>query len=775
MKNNMQETTFWKFLENHKIEIPIIQRDYAQGRIGKEKLREKFLKDLRRVLDSSLDRKDELKLDFVYGSIDENDSLNPLDGQQRLTTLWLLYWYIAHKAGKLEENKSIFKRFSYETRVSSRDFCQKLSEFYANSDEPIIISIQNQTWFLSEWKQDPTIQAMLNMLGGTPIKDKKQNEIIDGIEERFKNCKESDYIDYWKKLTNDNCPIIFYYLDLWDLELSDDLYIKMNARGKQLTAFENFKADLVGYITEKENEAGSKWEKSKTPQESIAHKLDVDWTNIFWKNKSSESKIDEIYFAFINRYLLNSLIVAKKENKDYLYVQENIESNNLFALLYGKSGDDTQINYQGFDVYKSEESIFDYTLFEKLKASLNNFKSDFDEKMFFPTWNVESDFRFIPEYKNDKPTTLTQQQRVVFHAICCYFERGEFEEQSLKQWMRVVWNIVENGNISGVLPMIGAIRLVDELAEYSHNIYDHLKDRDVSNDFAQEQMKEEKEKALRIKEKEKALQINEKGDEWEKNIIKAENTAFFKGAIRFLYRTDDNDVNWDLFDARFKKAEDYFDENGVKDGSEYQTDALLLKAFVSRVENHNHIWDKQVFDNKSNTWKELLIDPKFRIIMNAILSGDISKADEGTVEWHKRLYEHNLLSYVATEPDMIDSRVRWIHGHFAIYPPYRTGVILDMKTRDKILSELASDKIEINKNVPVDNMLYFWGWYIHFKYNEYPFVWDTDRKIHFDINQIPINTSQIGDLSFHEDSVGEDKNAFIEKLDELILKIKTIK
>jgi uncharacterized protein with ParB-like and HNH nuclease domain len=217
---NIQQTTFWKFLGNHKIEIPIIQRDYAQGRIGKEVLREKFLGDLRRILDSSLDSKDELNLDFVYGSI-ENDSLNPLDGQQRLTTLWLLHWYIAHKAGKLKENESIFKRFSYETRVSSRVFCQKISEFHAKSDEPIIISIQNQTWFLSEWKQDPTIQAMLNMLGGTLIKDKKQNEIIDGIEERFKNCKESDYTVYWERLTADDCPIIFYYLDLQGLKLSD--------------------------------------------------------------------------------------------------------------------------------------------------------------------------------------------------------------------------------------------------------------------------------------------------------------------------------------------------------------------------------------------------------------------------------------------------------------------------------------------------------------------------------------------------------------------------
>lgn len=29
------KTTFWSFLKNNYIEIPIIQRDYAQGRLGK--------------------------------------------------------------------------------------------------------------------------------------------------------------------------------------------------------------------------------------------------------------------------------------------------------------------------------------------------------------------------------------------------------------------------------------------------------------------------------------------------------------------------------------------------------------------------------------------------------------------------------------------------------------------------------------------------------------------------------------------------------------------
>ena len=60
------KTTFWSFLKNNYIEIPIIQRDYAQGRLGKENLRKNFLGDLKRALDKEPTYKDtEMKLDFI--------------------------------------------------------------------------------------------------------------------------------------------------------------------------------------------------------------------------------------------------------------------------------------------------------------------------------------------------------------------------------------------------------------------------------------------------------------------------------------------------------------------------------------------------------------------------------------------------------------------------------------------------------------------------------------------------------------------------------------
>jgi len=80
--------TFWELLSDYKIEIPKIQRDYAQGRTDNEivKIVDKFLDDIK----NSIQNSEELNLDFVYGRV-ENEILIPLDGQQRLTTLFLIH------------------------------------------------------------------------------------------------------------------------------------------------------------------------------------------------------------------------------------------------------------------------------------------------------------------------------------------------------------------------------------------------------------------------------------------------------------------------------------------------------------------------------------------------------------------------------------------------------------------------------------------------------------------------------------------------------------
>ena len=71
-----------------KIEIPIIQRDYAQGRKNNDvdRVRRRFLESLYKAVTEK-----PIILDFVYGDIDKDGVMTPLDGQQRLTTLYLLH------------------------------------------------------------------------------------------------------------------------------------------------------------------------------------------------------------------------------------------------------------------------------------------------------------------------------------------------------------------------------------------------------------------------------------------------------------------------------------------------------------------------------------------------------------------------------------------------------------------------------------------------------------------------------------------------------------
>lgn len=298
VKNNSQ-IGFWQLITNKnisKIEIPIIQRDYAQGRDNEKtnKIRHRFLKSL---INAVAEENASLELDFVYGDIEKN-VFQPLDGQQRLTTLFLLHWYIAQKTGKLSENENQFLKFTYETRISSREFCIDLVKKGKNIGSGNMISeqIKDSAWFFLSWSKDPTIKAMLIML--------------NSIEEQL---KDKNLAEMWSKLTSENPPITFYFKELKDIGLTDDLYIKMNARGKELTDFENFKALFEKHIDE------NMWEKDITnPQSTFSHTIDTLWTDLFWEHRREDNLVDNKLINFIVGIAINYYAQS-------LEIQENHE------------------------------------------------------------------------------------------------------------------------------------------------------------------------------------------------------------------------------------------------------------------------------------------------------------------------------------------------------------------------------------------------------------------------------------------------------------------
>ena len=292
------------------IEIPLIQRDYAQGRDMPKVnyIRTRFVGALREALIN----KEPITLDFVYGEIDNNRTLIPLDGQQRLTTLFLLHWYIARREGVSEDKLDFLTKFSYATRYSAREFCKHLvspdyqPDFNCSrlSDE-----IKDQSWMPHDWENDPTISAMLRM--------------IDYIHVMFNNSCNN----LWRRLEA-GC-ISFYFLPIKQLGATDELYIKMNSRGKPLTEFENVKAEWEASIRAISPSIMSQQDAEQL--QGIEQKLDNDWTDLLWpyRNGQTGSSADDVVDDKFIRYLrfLTDLIFYKndeqvKESSDILSIVE---------------------------------------------------------------------------------------------------------------------------------------------------------------------------------------------------------------------------------------------------------------------------------------------------------------------------------------------------------------------------------------------------------------------------------------------------------------------
>ncbi len=270
--------------ECSRIEIPLIQRDYAQGRQSEREVRDHFLQAIHAALTLTPgDSPQSLNLDFVYGSMESEDSKSflPLDGQQRLTTLFLLHWYLAWRDQQLLSFQSMVwdgrrSRFTYGVRPSSREFFDELVRYVPDTNPDKVLTVrkllEDQSWFFLHWRLDPTIQSALVML--------------DAIHSLFKPTKNL----FSRLIDNERPAITFQLLPLEHFGLSDDLYIKMNARGKPLTPFETFKARFEELLRDLyPTETRKLGAETISIAEFFERQIDTQWTDFFWTYKSAQT------------------------------------------------------------------------------------------------------------------------------------------------------------------------------------------------------------------------------------------------------------------------------------------------------------------------------------------------------------------------------------------------------------------------------------------------------------------------------------------------------
>lgn len=625
--------TFFQLLIDYHLQIPIIQRDYAQGRITENEIRDSFLVALYDYLDENVKNRD---LDFVYGNKtietkDDNVKFIPLDGQQRLTTLFLLHWYLANKDGKkaVEELQKVLiydketenpkSKFTYETRPSSGEFCDALIKSKielpelesSNKNNYLSETIKDSIWYFLSWETDPTIQSMLVML--------------DAIHLKFKDSK-----GFFERLISIENPVItFQFLDLEEFNLTDDLYIKMNARGIPLSPFENFKAKVEQFIKKSKFNNNHKYPlefngkiENVDTQTYFSHKIDTDWANLFWNyTPEDKKKFDSLIMNFIkatsiNQYagysdieFLKSLIDKKKENIPFQqYVLLDIFSETYIIDLISI-----------LDLLKNGNG--------KIKSRLSNFHY----------YNEETAFETVVQNSFNQAGYV---ERIQFHAYCQYLIKWK-TDQGLDNWMRIIRNLSENTTpYNNEKEFARSIKFINEILPHSNKIYDYFIKGVTIDGFDRDQIREERIKATLI---ERPIP-----NTWKDIIYKIEKNGYFKGQIGFLlflsgieeYFNQHKDCNWsasedinyvEAFTSHSRKSELIFSDSGLKDFPDFIWERALLSNYDYLIqEGSNQSFLVNV--DRDISWKRLLKADKKPAIHKKLIREIFDEIDISNIE-----------------------------------------------------------------------------------------------------------------------------------------------
>lgn len=642
--SNFQEYTFSKLLEQYdKILVPMIQRDYAQGRTDKKAT------DVRNNLLNDIFCGKNVHFDLVFGSkekrIIDGKEMNcfiPVDGQQRLTTLFLLYLY-GQKAGKTNTELDLSK-FSYDTRRAASDFCESITseDWFFPNDKKVSEVIKDSSWFMNYWEKDPTVEGMLNML--------------DAIHEK---CKEITGYPNLNKVT-------FFFFDLESNGLNENLYLKMNSRGKTLTAFENLKAKMENVLPEDveiEDKCFPNCDASLKDSFKAKWKyfMDRNWTEAFWDSANPE-KYDVSIAKFIARFLAGYWAAFGQETAG------------------GKTAEDLKnVNRKEQD----DKNYSDYIPFEPIKAVL-----ELDDASPSLAYALTTAPKITPYWTND---TITVSDKSEYKFLAIIFTYVLFDGD--RDAMRFAWNMAEN-YVTEYDTFVTYCKRAGEICVFKRDknctFYQTISSIEFVGNTS-DQMKEEVAKAKQIL----YGAPRSDGKTWEEIIIEAENYTFFKGAIRFLFSKEDIGDDLEHFDTKWINAQEYFDKNGVKDGKEkFKSNALLMKSLLANCDNFwGKIWWHFKFSNDAIQWKRILTSGNWRNAVDTIMGMGVTtettrkSIDAISEPYIKNIVDDGLMDYVCNEMSGAWLRSTY-HGYHAIWI---SGCPASQVVLNPILSRLQSE------------------------------------------------------------------------------------
>lgn len=326
---NTGRYTLKSFLTDHNLDqiiIPEIQRDYVWQEDNVKKLLISIKENSERQNSNSQGVNDDLlnqlapeakvavmraleesknycNVGFIYAyfDVDLAGRFMLIDGQQRMTTLFLLMLCLSVKENKQDQfRRAYFKdgflKFDYKVREASHDFILNFVEHILSGND--FNAVIDQFWYFSEYGQDVTIQSVL----------RNYKIIYDFLNSNDLTLQYvEEYIEFW-------------YFDTNKSKQGEELYIYMNSRGESVSAGESIKATLLKGLSDQEkHDWGSKWEK---------------WQNLFWKYRKENNNADRGLEEFLRWIKIIELtkIDNKKSIESKVETIRNIKEKSKIAV-----------------------------------------------------------------------------------------------------------------------------------------------------------------------------------------------------------------------------------------------------------------------------------------------------------------------------------------------------------------------------------------------------------------------------------------------------------
>lgn len=307
------------FSGDHKIIIPDLQRDYCWGDENHTDKNKELVTDFVTALIAMFENNQgtfawKQNLGLIYGYEMPKDHIQLCDGQQRLTTLFLLIGMLNRFSGDNVFQKYLISDYElnkddkepylqYSIRESSLYFLSDLvCGFFITGHSNLYSagSIKSAEWYFHEYDFDPSIQSMINAMA----------KIENVLDEKLKDMSAEERKNWINRFGNYllNTIVIMYY-DMGSRHNGEETFVVINTTGEPLSGAQNLKPRVMSaHVNNGTDKIAEKWEDIET------------W---FWKRRSNGNDTADAGFEEFFRWMTIIYHVKGKDKEAVKNILEN--------------------------------------------------------------------------------------------------------------------------------------------------------------------------------------------------------------------------------------------------------------------------------------------------------------------------------------------------------------------------------------------------------------------------------------------------------------------